>query len=108
MRLVLDNLGKRFNRHWVFRKLNFTFVVGKAYAITGANGSGKSTLLQVIAGAVQNSEGSVKIFLDETVDEPLENRKVASAEIEQELHFKYVSIAAPYLELIEEFSLVEF
>lgn len=113
MRLILDNLGKRFNRQWIFRKLNFTFDFGKAYAITGANGSGKSTLMQVIAGAVQNSEGVVKMLADGgwqlAVDgKPSVNKNILSAEIEPEYHFQHISIAAPYLELIEEFSLVEF
>lgn len=112
MRLILDNLGKRFNRQWVFRKLNFTFDTGKAYAITGPNGSGKSTLLQVIAGAIQSSEGIVKMSGD---SDQFTNEKQQSADtnilsftIEPEFHFQYVSLAAPYLELIEEFSLIEF
>jgi ABC-type molybdenum transport system ATPase subunit/photorepair protein PhrA len=47
MNIVLDNVGKRYNREWIFRRFSYTFSEGKNYAITGSNGSGKSTLLQV-------------------------------------------------------------
>src|SRR5690349_6936471 len=60
MEIVLQNAGKRFNRDWIFRRVNFTFQQGRSYAITGPNGSGKSTLLQTIAGAISPSEGIVE------------------------------------------------
>ncbi|HMJ45929.1 MAG TPA: ABC transporter ATP-binding protein, partial [Ferruginibacter sp.] len=59
MNITLENAGKRYNREWVFRHFDYTFLKGKKYAITGFNGSGKSTLLQVIAGALMYNEGKV-------------------------------------------------
>ena len=100
--LELENLGKRFNRHWIFRHLNYIFEAEKFYAITGANGSGKSTLLQVIAGAVTLSEGKVKLV--ESSRQSAEN----TTEIVSEKHHQFLSIAAPYLEVIEEMTLIEF
>lgn len=97
MILSIEKLGKRFNRHWIFRGIHQVFQSGNAYAITGSNGSGKSTLLQIIAGAMQHSEGTI-VF-----KEPLDSK-----EIPAEKHFQYISIAAPYLELVEELSLQEF
>ena len=90
MQITLTNTGKRFNREWIFRHCNYEFVSGKTYAITGPNGSGKSTLLQVIAGALMHNEGSVNYS--------------ASTEINVHHH---ISIAAPYLELIEEMTAKE-
>ena len=95
MQIILQNLGKRFNRQWIFRSLNYAFEGGNAYAITGPNGSGKSTLLQVIAGSIQHSEGNI-IFT------------VNGKTLDTENHYEQVSIAAPYLELIEELTLTEF
>jgi len=95
MRIELENLGKRFSRQWIFRKISYSFTAGNAYAIVGPNGSGKSTLLQVIAGAVEKSEGNI-IFQD------------ANAALPLEMHYKQISIAAPYIELIEELTLTEF
>lgn len=97
MQINLTNAGKRFNREWIFRHVDFNFLPGNSYAITGSNGSGKSTLLQVIAGAIMQSEGAI-------VFNSGENKKI----IAEHLAYKEISIAAPYLELIEEFSATEF
>ena len=91
MKISLQNLGKRFNREWIFRHFNYEFISQKSYAITGPNGSGKSTLLQVMGGAITLSEGTVVY----------EN-------IKPEDIYKHISIAAPYLELVEEMTLAEF
>lgn len=93
MIISLDNIGKRFNREWIFRNLSYTFSSPKKYAITGPNGSGKSTLLQIIAGAVTHNEGSVTLNNGQ--------RATTNEKREQEF-YKHISIAAPYLELIEE------
>lgn len=89
--ILLEESGKRFNRDWIFRNISYAFQTGKAYAITGPNGSGKSTLLQAIAGSLYLSTGKV-IYHDGT----------SASGLEPEHFFKYLSIAAPYLELIEE------
>ena len=95
MQIELNNTGKRYNTDWIFRKVSYRFLPGGRYAITGSNGSGKSTLLQVLAGAVLHNEGQIQYtFQGKAID-------VASA-------FKHISIAAPYLELIEEMNPVEF
>lgn len=107
MKISLINAGKRFNRDWIFRNIHQEFISGLAYAITGPNGSGKSTLLQVIGGAMMMSEGSVQYAMGNM---QLANGKAAeqTQEIEVDKAFQYISIAAPYLELIEEMTLLEF
>jgi ABC-type multidrug transport system ATPase subunit len=94
MKILLSDAGKRYNREWIFRHLNYEFNTGTAYAITGNNGSGKSTLLQVIAGAVQYNEGTIDFIID-------------GKTIETEQHHQHLSIAAPYLELPEEMTVTE-
>jgi ABC-type multidrug transport system ATPase subunit len=95
MKIKLNGVGKRFNREWIFRHLDLEFSTGTHFAITGPNGSGKSTLLQIIAGATTLSEGEIQyFFLDK--------------QIPPEKMFNYVSITAPYMELIEEMTLTEF
>ncbi len=90
MKIELINTGKRYNREWIFRECNYTFLQGKAYAITGSNGTGKSTLLQTIAGAVTPSEGSLEYT-------PIPNKGI----------YEHLALAAPYLELIEEMTSAE-
>ncbi|MGI4751039.1 MAG: ABC transporter ATP-binding protein [Janthinobacterium lividum] len=94
MKIVLENLGRRFNRDWIFRNINYTFSLPQTYAILGINGSGKSTLLQILNGSLSPSAGTISFFY--------QHKKL---EIEQV--YQHVSLAAPYLELIEEFNLIE-
>jgi ABC-type multidrug transport system ATPase subunit len=94
MKIILQNIGRRFNRDWIFRGIDHTFVLGSSYAILGPNGSGKSTLLSVLNGSLSPSTGIINYLLD---DKPVEAEDV----------YKQLSLAAPYLELIEEFTLNE-
>jgi ABC-type multidrug transport system ATPase subunit len=94
MEIVLENLGRRFNRDWIFRNINYTFSLPQTYAVLGINGSGKSTLLQILNGSLSPSEGKISFFYQQKL-----------VEIEQV--YQHVSLAAPYLELIEEFTLNE-
>jgi ABC-type multidrug transport system ATPase subunit len=94
LNISLQNIGRRFNREWIFKGVDYTFEQGESYAILGSNGSGKSTLLQVLNGSLAPSTGTLAFTDDGKVIEP-------------ENVFKYLSLAAPYLELIEEFTLAE-
>jgi ABC-type multidrug transport system ATPase subunit len=94
MQLTASNIGKRYNREWIFRGFSYSFSAGSSYAITGPNGSGKSTLLQVLAGAIMLSEGAIACTN-------------ATVSITPEKLHSQVSIAAPYLELIEEMTAAE-
>ena len=95
MKISLTDAGKRFNRDWIFRHLTYEFSAGQSYAIVGPNGSGKSTLLQVLSGSMQVNEGDGEWSVD--------NKK-----LELEKVYNYISICAPYLEVVEEMTLIEF
>lgn len=95
MKINLQNAGKRFNREWIYRGVTLELSSQNAYAITGPNGSGKSTLLQAIGGMMQLSEGSVQYATD--------NGQLANEEV-----YKHVTFCAPYLDVIEEMTLLEF
>lgn len=94
MNITLQNIGRRFNRDWIFKGIDYTFNSGQAYAILGPNGSGKSTLLQVLNASLTPSVGTINFNFQ---DKPVEIDRV----------FTHLSLAAPYLELIEEFTLNE-
>jgi ABC-type multidrug transport system ATPase subunit len=95
MKITLDQAGKRFNYDWIFRRVTATFNEGERYAILGPNGSGKSTLLQVISGHLHHNEGTV---LYSTMSKKM---------LLPDQFFRHCAIAAPYLELVEEFTLAE-
>ena len=94
MKIVAENLGKRFNREWIFRHFSLTLEPAKTYAITGANGSGKSTLSQVLWGQMPPTAGTIKYVDGETT--------VPITDV-----YRHMAIAAPYMDLIEEFTLDE-
>lgn len=94
MTIELTNTGKRYRLEWIFRGLNYTFRAGERYALLGPNGSGKSTLLKVLSGHLSPSKGAVGFRMTNKV-------------LDAEDVYKAVSYAAPYIELIEEFTLEE-
>lgn len=95
MTISLSDAGKRYNRDWIFRHLNYQFHAGQSYAITGPNGSGKSTLLQALSGAMMLNEGNVQY-------------SIRNVQYSTENIYRQVSICAPYLEVVEEMTLIEF
>lgn len=94
IQLSVHHLGKRFQTDWIFRNLSFDFVSGNTYAITGPNGSGKSTLLQILSGHLPPSEGTIAMRINQTV-------------IGIDEMYRHISFAAPYMDLIDEFTLME-
>lgn len=94
MKIKLTKAGKRYNREWIFRNADLEFVSGTAYAVTGHNGSGKSTLLQSIGGMLQLSEGKISYMAETTIT--------------PEEAYLHTSFCAPYLDVIEEMTLLEF
>lgn len=95
MTISLEKIGKRYNYDWIFRGIDFTFETASRYAILGPNGSGKSTLLQMLAGSLHASEGSISYIGDD------------GEQLAGETVFHQISLAAPYLEVVEEFSFLE-
>ena len=93
MKIELNNIGKKYNDNWIFEGVNVQFDHGHVYPIIGNNGSGKSTLLQVISGYVTPNEGSIGYN--------------QNGLISIEDWYKHLSIAAPYLDLFEEFTIDE-
>jgi len=59
MQLSLNNIGKRYKFHWIFRNVNLEIQSGQVLSVKGPNGSGKSTLLKIISGFLSPSEGEV-------------------------------------------------
>lgn len=94
MKIHLESLGKRYQRHWVFRGITHEFAKGSRTAILGQNGSGKSTLVRIIAGMQPPSTGKVAWFDKETATE-------------QQDIFRQVAFCAPGMELPEELTLEE-
>ena len=94
MKIELQQVGKKFNRQWLFKNISYQFNAQHSYAIIGNNGSGKSTLLQMIYGFQTISSGKM-IVQNNT-------QTIADETIHQ-----LTSFVSPYLELLEDFTLRE-
>ena len=89
MKIILEDIGKKYGFEWIFKSVNLSFERGKSYAITGHNGSGKSTLLQTILGTVLPSKGKIVLPFSKS-----------------EIHH-YMSFVSPYQQLPLDLSLLE-
>lgn len=92
--LTINNIGKKFSREWIFRGLSYQFKIGEPVAVIGSNGSGKSTLVKALAGIIPLNQG--------VIDYQLNGKSLT-----EDAWHKHIGISAPYLELIEEFTLSE-
>jgi len=94
MQVKLHDVSKKFQNHSVFKNVNLDLPDGYRGVILGGNGSGKSTLLKIISTALVPSTGTVTYTSK-------------NAEVEESARYKHVSFCAPYIDLIEDFTLEE-
>jgi iron complex transport system ATP-binding protein len=71
----LEQIGFRYNEHWVLRNVSFEVKEGEFIGILGPNGSGKTTLLNVIDGILIPQEG--EIWINETSCNKLKRENLA-------------------------------
>lgn len=94
LKIQLHEASKRFQYEWIFKNLSLQIAQGDSLAITGGNGSGKSTLLKCLSGVIPISSGKIA-FESEGLPVPESD------------WYRFLAISAPYLELPEEFNLLE-
>lgn len=94
MEIEIEQVSKRFQHGWVFKNLNHLFSGDQVYGIAGRNGSGKSTFLKIISGLLSPTSGQIRYSHQDHL-------------ISRENIYQHVNIAAPYIDLIEEFTLEE-
>jgi ABC-type multidrug transport system ATPase subunit len=94
MTITAEQIGKKYRKEWIFRHVDLSLSAGSSYTFVGPNGSGKSTLLQLLAGSLPATEGTLTYLLNGKTVDP-------------DNWFRQISLAAPYLELVEELTLDE-
>jgi len=94
MDIHLEKISKRYQRDWIFKSIDYQFHTGGSYAILGPNGSGKSTFLKVLASHLTPTKGQISFSKND--------QKIKLDEV-----YKNLSYSAPYIELLEEFTLTE-
>ncbi|MFY8021222.1 MAG: ABC transporter ATP-binding protein [Bacteroidia bacterium] len=94
MEINLTDVGKRYNRQWIFKGIHYQIKSNSSLALVGNNGSGKSTLLQLIYNYQTISKGNIQYLVEGRL-------------VEDQNLYSYFSFVAPYLDLPEEFTLNE-
>lgn len=94
LRLIVENVGREFNRRPVFRGVTFALDSPGSVAVTGLNGAGKSTLVKILAGVIGPTAGSVRF---EAAGKPLSAHEIQPL----------LGMVSPYLNLYEEFTAEE-
>lgn len=94
--IEVKGAGKKFGKEWIFKNVDLTIQSGEKMVILGLNGSGKSTLLQALSGYLEINKGSIEYINSDN-----------DVVIDKEKQYQSISLASPYLELIEDFTLSE-
>ena len=58
----LHNVSKLFGSFAALRQVSIELEQGRCYVLLGENGAGKSTLLRILAGLLEPSFGTAKVF----------------------------------------------
>lgn len=75
--LEIRNLSKTYQRPAV-NDLNLTIPGGEFYALLGPNGAGKTTTLKMVAGLLAQDRGSVSIFGNDTLKDPVSAKRITA------------------------------
>ena len=94
MRVEAENISKRYRYEWVLKNVTASFSSHHQYAISGPNGSGKSTVLRMLSGHLTPTEGKITFFQ--------QGKKMDVGDV-----YTHLTFAAPYIDLIETFTLRE-
>jgi ABC-type multidrug transport system ATPase subunit len=94
MIIEFQEVSKRYRFEWIIKNMSYRFNNTNSYAIIGNNGSGKSTLMQMISGYLSPSSGRLTFSNNDII---LDVNDI----------YKEISFVAPYIELVEEFTLTE-
>lgn len=92
--IELRGIGKKFTGKWILRDLNLKVMEGHRLVVTGKNGRGKSTLLKMLSGHLSPSTGHIQWISN-------------GRPLERDLLYRELSMSAPYMDPIEEFTLAE-
>ena len=76
MKLLLQNIEKKYGENQVLNNASFTFEKGKIYGLLGRNGAGKTTLFNCISGDLKCDTGKIMILENGYAKEEINYSKV--------------------------------
>ena len=72
MRLIIEDLTKKYGDNLVLNDISFSFESGKIYGLLGRNGSGKTTFFNCLDDLIPFEKGKFYIETDDGKKESLE------------------------------------
>jgi ABC-type multidrug transport system ATPase subunit len=93
-KITASQITKSFKRNIILSNINFSFNAPMSVGITGENGKGKSTLIKIISGYLTPTSGTIEYSFD--------GKEIATEDL-----FQYISFTGPYVDLIENMTLIE-
>jgi len=99
----VSNVVKVFGNVRALDGLSFTVKPGEIYGLIGPNGAGKTTALRIISTLLLPTEGTVKVFGLDVVEEAEKVRRIISYLPEEAGVYRYLS-GWEYLEFMGKFS----
>lgn len=75
--LKITNISKSFDKP-VLQNLSLNIPKGQLYALLGPNGAGKTTTLKIVVGLLQADAGSVEIYGQDILKDPLAAKAITA------------------------------
>ena len=86
MKIVVEDLSKRFGATQALRTVSLEIAPGKVHSLVGENGAGKSTLGKIIAGVYSPDSGKLLVDGQEVnFQSPFDSLKKSISLIAQEI-----------------------
>ncbi len=70
--IQVQGLSRRFGKSLVLDQISFDVQPGYVYGLVGANGAGKTTLMKHLLGLLKAKQGTVRVFGQDPVKNPVE------------------------------------
>jgi len=70
--IEVHGLSRRFGKSLVLDQISFDVQPGYVYGLVGANGAGKTTLIKHLLGLLKAKQGTVRVFGNDPVKNPVE------------------------------------
>lgn len=94
MKLIIDQLSKRFGQDWILKSFNTQIESGSIVAVRGLNGTGKSTFIKLLSGYLSMTKGSITYTKEQH-------------QIKRDNLYQSLSMAAPYITFHQDLTATE-